>query len=376
MSIYIQDSKFSKSYTLHEAIISAADKAVAGGGAFAFVTEKGVELLFDDTSFHNVFQNEGFELIVGMDGVTNEKSIVKLESIIDSGYNLNAKAFIHNEKSSIFHPKIIWFKYGKGNGGAVITGSGNFTTSGLRRNREAFVVSKLGDKEIDDFCNLWNEWNNEVGTYLKELDSEEVLIKARANITSFKSSSVMGSSADKEELSVEVENQELSEKIVDDEIRSWSFDCGARILVAEISKNGSRWKQSDFGMKIFTDFFGATPGDNSLRVLLRNVNSSGELGEIEKRQSVSVKSSNYRFELGAAVGDYPTEGRPIGIFIELSSRMFIYSLIFPNDKEHAQFDELLKERWTGGKGKIKRLIFQYDIIKDKVDSLPIAKYLK
>ena len=57
------------------------------------------------------------------------------------------------------------------------------------------------------------------------------------------------------------------------------------------------------------------------------------LEEVEVRPTVSVISQNYRVELNAARGiQYPTgDQRPIGIFIKVATRSFIYSLVMPED---------------------------------------------
>ena len=67
--------------------------------------------------------------------------------------------------------------------------------------------------------------------------------------------------------------------------------------------------------------------------MLKNVDKSGTLGKTEVRPSVSVSSQNYRFELDAAAGiDYPKDGkRPLGVFVKVSQRDFLYELVMPGD---------------------------------------------
>jgi len=72
------------------------------------------------------------------------------------------------------------------------------------------------------------------------------------------------------------------------------------------------------------------------------------LSDIENRQSVSVKSKNYRFELDAASGlDYPTNGRPIGVFIKVSTRIFMYHLFMPSDPMHFEILNWMNANWSG-----------------------------
>ncbi len=51
----------------------------------------------------------------------------------------------------------------------------------------------------------------------------------------------------------------------------WQFYPDCEVLIAEIPRSGNRWKQANFDIDTFQNFFGATPGDNSQRILLRNI---------------------------------------------------------------------------------------------------------
>ena len=128
----------------------------------------------------------------------------------------------------------------------------------------------------------------------------------------------------------------------------WQFYEENEVLLAEIPKSGNRWKQANFDIDTFRNFFGATPGDNSQRILLRNINENQSLSSIEIRPSVSVISQNYRFELDAASGlSYPTDGKPIGIFIKLTTRMFLYHLFMPDHPAYEEIKDWMDNNWTG-----------------------------
>ena len=83
MQLCIQDPSYSKSMYLHESILMACKDGVLGGGAYAFASQGGVELLFADEAF-NKFMNAGsFYLIVGMDDITNIKTLKALQNYIE-----------------------------------------------------------------------------------------------------------------------------------------------------------------------------------------------------------------------------------------------------------------------------------------------------
>jgi hypothetical protein len=100
-----------------------------------------------------------------------------------------------------------------------------------------------------------------------------------------------------------------------------------------LPKNRGGLSQADVGKDAFVNFFGATPG-RTHGILLTRVDANGLLGEEEIRPSVTVRSHNYRFEIGAASGlRYPSdgEGRPIATFVRLGTRTFRYHLSMPGD---------------------------------------------
>ena len=109
------------------------------------------------------------------------------------------------------------------------------------------------------------------------------------------------------------------------------------VLIAEIGK-GTRWKQVNFPIRIFEDFFGATRGDNSYTIELTPLLSDGTLGETEVRQAVTVKSNNFRIEISCD-RDYPASGngKPIGLFAKISPTQFIYTVLMPDD---APYDDI------------------------------------
>ena len=101
------------------------------------------------------------------------------------------------------------------------------------------------------------------------------------------------------------------------------------VLVAEIPGPG-RWSQASFSKKVFSEFFGGGAID------LTYINTQGTLVH-QTTAPIKKKSVNFCYELGAAAGlDYPNkdDGRPIGVFLRLETKMFQYRLVMPSDPAH------------------------------------------
>ncbi len=348
MDFYIQDPMFKDGYSLHEALLKASEGATQGGGAYAFVTAGGAKLLLEDDTFTNLVTNGRFKLIVGIDEITSVKALEKINELRKKNSGLEVSAFHHDTKGSLFHPKFSWFR--NNSGGVLVLGSGNLTEKGLRRNREAFSIVEVDSSKIQEIEEYWNSWLDLNTRFLKQIDDEEVIKKARENAKVFSRLKNRVALIESDESTADpnfegdlskVQDDEfqeehaplISEFIEEEDLQAWIFDESDPALVAEIPNNNVRWKQANFSKYTFENFFGAPAGVNGYyRMLLRNVSGTGRLGETEIRHSVSVASHNWRIELGAAAGlAYPTVNRPIGVFVRVSTRDFLYILAMPTD---------------------------------------------
>ena len=344
--LHFQDPYFSDSYTLHEAIIQSCSTSIQGKGAYAFATKSGIEILLKDSAFDSLLDRGEYSLIVGIDEITNPASLEALSAIKAAKPNLTVKAFDHNNRGSLFHPKLSYFK-NPDDSGTLIVGSGNLTLGGLRRNREAFSLLQLSVDEMLRIEKYWSAWLLQSNELLKDIDNADVIRKAADN------QYVRRIRVRRSEEEVVIEDEIPVEGLDEIEVLhqdGWQFYPDSEVLIAEIPRSGDRWKQANFGVETFTNFFGATPGDNSQRILLRNIKDDLSLSEIEVRPSISVSSHNYRFELDAASGlQYPNNGKPIGVFVKLTTRMFLYHLYMPNQPLHSELNEWLQTNWTGGR---------------------------
>ncbi|MFP3412960.1 phospholipase D family protein [Bacillus sp. SIMBA_074] len=396
---YIQDGRFSQSLTTHEAILTAATSTQNigsyGVGAFAFATSGGASLVFEDQVLSNFLSNNRFTLIVGVDDITNTNTLDKLRELRNLYQpNLEVKVFFHNDSGSLFHPKFVWFKID----GEIklITGSGNLTEKGLRRNREAFTISNLANNELRDFEEYWNLWFSENNGNLRDVDDEEVLRKAAQNATRFVRSRRLEIELEVEEenISSETANNPLITETVNEEVappelvdenssfvpeilenedyEAWTIEDNPEVLVAEIPNSGDRWKQANFNRAVFEGFFGGEAGVNEeRRILLRHVGTTGTLEELEVRPTVSVRSRNYRVELNAAGGlDYPAgDNRPIGVFIKVATRSFIYLLVMPEDVNYNEVLTYLNNSQLRVANRMRRYLTDVEELRENCPSL-------
>lgn len=367
---YIQDPIFSKSYSTHEALIETCIQSVKGYGSYAFASATGIEVLFEDKEFDALLDRGTYSMIVGIDEITNMKSLDKLSDIVAKKQNFSVKAYYQESKSSLFHPKFSFFQQDSGKG-TLIAGSGNLTLGGLRKNKEAFGVIPLSVDEFKRIEDYWGAWLSEASQNLRDIDDNDVIEKARENI--YKKRLQALSKEQQIEVSVDVEDEEseLESSITE----GWHYGAGSQILVAEIPKSGDRWKQANFDVGTFQNFFGARPGDNSQRILLRSVKDDSMLSSIEIRPSVSVKSKNYRFELDAATGLlYPVEGPPIGIFIQLTTRMFLYHLFMPDHDLYEEIASWMNDNWQGRADRMKRIVASSDDLDSILSKSVFSRY--
>lgn len=347
MKFCIQDPQYAGSILLHETLLKSCKEAVYGGGVYAFVTADGINLFLGDKTFSNFINLGKYTLIVGMDDITSLKALSKLEELKKRyGSNLEVFAFLHTTKGSTFHPKYSWFK--TATGGLLVLGSGNLTQKGLRKNREAFNINELDDDGIKKIELEWKEWLEANKENLKQIDDPLVIQKAEENAKNVTWQRTYKAKKAAELPNADIISGKIEEAEIEDgisisftgneEIDAWFFELHYKILLAEIPKSKNRWKQANFDKNTFENFFGAKCGENGeYRVLLKNINKAGKLGNTEIRPAVSVASQNYRFELDAASGlSYPLNGRPIGIFVKISDRTFLYELFMPDYDNYEQ----------------------------------------
>jgi HKD family nuclease len=347
MPLQFQDPEDLSAPFLLEAILKASIGATSGGALFAFATQTGVRLLMQDKTFTSFSKKNAFNVVVGVDSVTDEKALQALVDVMASYPKVRAKVFLHN-RSIWFHPKTLWFRTKKG--GTLITGSGNLTVGGLRANWEAFTVTNLTAKQAQE---IQDRWDGLVKLHTAKLfDPKSAEARTRASQNSIRD--LRPRSGKNKEREADTKTQPAQVLDID---QAELITSTSPVLIAEIPKAANRWNQGNFSLETYTKFFGANVTKQT-RVLLQHVKTNGDLEELESRPTVVVKSRNFRFELGAAKGKgYPSNGRPIAVFLRQSTGIFLYRLIFPSDtNDYSAVTTLLSTKWSGPKSRIRRVI--------------------
>jgi len=350
---YFQSPGIPGDASLLECLLEAFSRSRSGWGAFAYASRQGVRLLFHDEVFNLFARNGTFQLVIGTDSITNTRALEELSALNAQHDEVQCKVFYQNPVRRLFHPKFCWFTHedARGHliGGTRITGSGNLTGGGLTTNWEAFTVTRLTADEIRAEHEKWLAWNAAYARFLRSLSDEDVLARAAANtrVPRRVHGAVVplqvgaGPAADEDNIAEDV--------VVDAPV------AGNDVLVAEIPKSKERWKQANFDIENYEQFFGFTRG-RVRRVILQHVAQNGVIGDVEVRPGVEVASKNYRLELEAASGlDYPLEGRPIGVFVRIDDRTFRYCLLMPDGQGYAEVAKFLRAHWNGRRDRVSRV---------------------
>ena len=293
--------------TLLELLADAARSSDRGVSIFSFASCGGVRLLLSDPDFAGFLHRGQFQLVVGVDAVTTPEVLTMLADEASAHSGLRARVFLHSRKAALFHPKASWFS--TDHAGRAIVGSGNLTRGGLLNNWEAFVDARVKAKNAKRMSSRWRRWLEANKDDLLHPTNPIVISRARDNER------------------LRSEHEEDAVETAEDMANPSSDE---RVLIAEIPRAADRWNQANFDRATYTEFFGLAPG-STRRVVLYPVKGDGTTGDPEVRPGVSVKSQNYRIELGQAVGPYPSNGRPVGIFRRTGVRRFRYRVLLPLD---------------------------------------------
>jgi hypothetical protein len=347
-------------------IAGHSETATAGGAAFAFASAQGIRLLTAEPLFKAFLERADFTLVVGLDTITDTQAVEALAKVSEAYPKFRARLFLHSLGGALFHPKTIWFR--TPDGGVVITGSGNLTSGGMSSNWEAFAVTTLSAAELMSVETRWNAWCAAHQAHLVTLDDPKAVEKAKANgaMRARIRQAVVKPAAnpDGEDAQIEAAHAELDE-----------IERAGRlnpVLIAEVPRSGNRWQQVNFDLKSYQDYFGVTKA--AVRhVRFYEVKPDGSLGVPEDRQSVSVVSQNYRFEVGAAHAvPYPDEGHPIIVFVKTAESTFHYVLLMPGSPAHATIQTYLNENFARTNKKL-RVQMTADVLEAVWPDSPLFK---
>ena len=338
-------------------ILAEVGPAKKAGAAFAFASAQGVKLLAAEPAFGKFLKASEFSVIIGLDAITDTRAIEEMKKLNKSHPNFKPKLFLHSTAGSLFHPKTLWLKTDKG--GVIITGSGNLTSGGLLSNWEAMAIEKLTVTEIVEAEKSWDAWVKAHTKHLLELDDPKALERAAANTVVRSKIKKALKKKEREDGAAEAE-VDAAEEIVEEIESEFALNP---VLLAEVPKSGGRWQQVNFDLKSWQEYFGVTKGATK-HLRFYEVHDDGSLGPSEDRQSVSVKSQNYRFEIGAAAGkSYPLKGNPILVFQKTGGDTFQYVLLLPNDVGHKVIQKYLDDNYERTNKKLRVVITLGDLQK-------------
>lgn len=370
MTLRIQDPADPHSEFLIDALLSACRGAQTGGGAFAFMSTGGVRLLLQDDSFARFMSQGAFHLVVGVDAITNTAAVNELVAVQHSHPSLSARVMLPAHPRSIFHPKFAWFD--SGDGGVLLTGSGNLTAGGLRWNVEAFSVQELNAAQMASLRVQWDAYLLRSAACLREPSDAQVAALLERNTAMRRVVQRAGFDV-QDEAAAELPAAPMGVTLgLEQPLVVHELDTGAAddavdevppigdatpALVAEIPKGTADGRiQANFSKQRFEDFFGASASAQR-PCFLFHVRANGTLAEHEVRPPIFTKSDNFRLELGAGRGAvYPQEGRPIGLFVRVATRTFLYMLLMPGDAGHAEVSALLNLSMPAGRN-MRRVTF-------------------
>ena len=331
VTVAMQDPTFLGTTYHYEAILAAVPTAAIWRGFYAFATRDGVDHLMEEDVVHELIARGGkIELVVGLDAITNRKTLERLRELEHQHPNFSPRVF-WNETQALFHPKLSDFTLTDGRR-TLIIGSGNLTPGGLRTNYEAYTVINTDQDDELDLASLL-DFSRRHASQITPID-DRALERAELN----RPHSLRRSVRSNVSRPPDIPSSPPTE-----------FD---RILVAQVPKAGGRWAQVHFNSEVIQSFFNVRHHESD-RLYLSQVLPQGQRDSIEVRRCVySEVNKNYKIEIGAAKGyQYPSnDRRPLLLFFERQLRTFDYLLLMPGDTGYEQVSDLSNDLPPLGRG--------------------------
>lgn len=329
------------------------------------------------------------KIILGIDQKCTSKEA--LEEVLSWGVD---SYIYYTLNTNIFHPKVYLFE--NSDYYTLIVGSNNLTEGGLVRNVECslLVQDMQGTSVYSAFYAYWKGILDSTEENLYPITQELIdqlyedkiipsdserdqtsaekrasVSKGDQKVSKFKKSGIQKNPEGFEPKCLKRQIKTKKTKVSSDttkvaEVIEDSLYIEEEVLIAEIG-GGPRWKQVNFPINIFEEFFGAERGNNDYWISIMNITQDGSLGEVEKRQAVSVKSRNYRFEIHCeeTKGEYPGEDvRPIVIFVKLDRDEFLYHVLLAEYDAYEKVKEYLYRETKNKAGELKRAIVHVEAL--------------
>lgn len=148
----------------------------------------------------------------------------------------------------------------------------------------------------------------------------------------------------------------------------------ALVLAARVPKAGDRWRQVHFNRAVADIFFRLQVG-GSVGVKLQRVDQHGSiLSEVERHLVYSATNKNCKIEMEFdGEQNYPTDGPPIALIVELKTRSFRYLSLRPADPGYLEMNAMIASEEPLGLGTRRVAVVLDDI---EVRYPPIAAALR
>lgn len=310
----------------------AAHGASAAGAAFAYATKDGIELLFADPRIRQFAETSPFDLVVGLDGITDLRSIGALERATAKFPQLTVSLFLNSQSGRTFHPKVAWFQHG--NGGATVTGSGNLTKGGLLRNWEAFSAETHDAASTADLIAQWAIWKSDHEGDMRDLADQAARDRAERN--RWVANAVRKAAKLPHAAAVQLIATVVAPTAADE----------TPFLATELIAN--RLTQPNIRRIDFEEFFGV-PLPQGKELTLYRVYSDGSFSEPHTTPAFRTAPSNFRFNMQAMKGVVnPGNTRPVALFERLDADTFKYMVLLPGDPGYALVQTRLGGPSAGG----------------------------
>ena len=331
--------------TLHAALVAAATGATSGFAAFAFATSSGIDTALAEPPVRKLLGSGNFQLVVGLDAITDTAAVAALKTAKAALPNASISLFYNPKGGVLFHPKTMFFR--RPAGGRCLTGSGNLTLGGLRKNWEAFWKADVSAAEAAVLEAQWTKWVADHADNLLLVDDPRVSAQAALNAKTRTKIRRAVKETDVEALAA------LEEETAD----AASLNP---FLIAEVPKN--RPGQLDVGVNAYQGFFGVTLG-KSRTFTLYQVRPDGSLAPPEARQAVTKGSRNYGFEVDALRGLHrPAMGHFILVFERIGKSEYKYVLLQPGETGHTSVQKFLDDNYSAlGKSKRRKEVTRSDV---------------
>ena len=144
------------------------------------------------------------------------------------------------------------------------------------------------------------------------------------------------------------------------------------VLLAEVPRAGDRWHQVHFNRDVAEQFFRLTPGDERL-VTLERIGSDGKIAHRTSRPLVySEANANSKIEFELGTPNYPDDGVPLLLLLEIEVRHVRFVLLLPGQTGFSEMEALNRSGTKVGRG-LHRSITTLDEVLLRWPGCPLGK---